>query len=99
MQVLKNLQRVDISFSLVSYLLFYLSGIKTMVIIYKTSFARQSGQEMLSWKGNERWNGVAGPRHMCWLFAHGYAAAVARGEMCFHSKPPRRPPAFPQQMQ
>lgn len=37
--------------------------------------------------------------HMCWLFARGYAAARARREMCLHSKPLRRPPCFPQQMQ
>lgn len=50
-------------------------------------------------EGNRCWDGGAGSRHICWLFAHGYAAAVARGEMCFHSKPQRRPPAFQQQMQ
>lgn len=50
-------------------------------------------------EGNWCWDGGAGSGHICWLFAHGYTAAVARGEMCFHSKPRRRPPAFQQQMQ
>lgn len=80
---------------------------KAMVIIHESLFTlssfwsrRSPCKISVKLEGIGHWDGgEAGPRHICWLFAHGYAAAVAGREMCFHSKPPRRPPAFTQQMQ
>lgn len=46
-------------------------------------------------EGNGLRDGVAGPGRICWLFAHGCAAAVAGREMCFYSKPLRRPNSLP----
>lgn len=63
------------------------NGYNSQEIIFWITGPGDDHQVKVNMERTGRWDGVAGPRHICWLFAHGYAAAVARREMCSFKAP------------
>lgn len=45
--------------------------------IIRSTIGSEDDQVNVKLEGNGRWDGEAGSRHICWLFAKGYTAAVA----------------------